>query len=498
MSIQPRTLKLLAILGSAGVISFGVGTTCYMLGQNTASNNISQSEPINTLDTRIPSMLQGIGQSAVGKTVDFSDIVAAYGPAVVNISVTGKTSTGGLTPEADEDDAISEFLKRFGPQLTPKRQAPVVHGLGSGFIFTHDGLILTNAHVIDGADEVIVKLTDRREFKAKVIGLDKNTDVAVIKIKAKDLPTVKIGDPTLSRVGEPVLAIGSPYGFENSATGGIISAKARSLPDDTYVPFIQTDVAVNPGNSGGPLFNHRGEVIGINSQIYSRTGGFQGLSFAIPINVAIHIKDQLVAHGKVIRGRLGITIQPIDGSLAEAFGLSQPRGALVAGLDPRGPAAAAGVQAGDIIVSINGTPINESSELPSYVADVKPGTAIKLGIIRNGKELFINATVTEMKETVLKTVEEKADVSKRLGVAVRLLSIPEMKQLGTPTGLYVDDAGGPAARAGIQTGDVILSVNGTTVTSVKQLFTVVEKSPKQVAILVLRENSRIFVPVKLD
>ena len=313
--------------------------------------------------------------ASVAPVADFSAIVARYGPAVVNISVTGEAEQ---TPAADDsagvpgldpNDPFYEFFRRFGIPQRPQGQGHLLmRSEGSGFIVRADGLILTNAHVVDGAREVMVKLTDRREFKARVLGADKQSDVAVIKINAANLPVVQFGDPDSIRVGEPVLAIGSPYGFENSATAGIVSATSRSLPDDTYVPFIQTDAAVNPGNSGGPLFNLKGQVIGINSQIYSRTGGYQGLSFAIPINVAMQVSQQLVHSGKVTRGRLGVGIQEVNQALADSFGLKKLQGALVSSVDPDGPAARAGLQAGDVIVRMQGHDINRSADLPAQVA----------------------------------------------------------------------------------------------------------------------------------
>ena len=312
--------------------------------------------------------------AAQAAAVDFSDIVERYGPAVVNVSVSGKAPRSPQDAAADE--ALREFLRRFAPPgaQVPRGPGgePSVRGVGSGFIVASDGLVLTNAHVVNGADEITVRLTDRREFRAKLVGLDAQTDVAVLKIDAKGLPTVRLGDPSRVKVGEPVLAIGSPYGFENTVTSGIVSAKSRSLPEDTYVPFIQTDVAVNPGNSGGPLFDVRGEVIGINSQIYSRTGGFQGLSFAIPIDVASRVRDQLVEHGRVVRGRFGVSIQELDQTLARAFGLDAPRGALVTGVEPGSPAAAAGLKTGDVIVALDGAPIARSAELPARVAAMTP------------------------------------------------------------------------------------------------------------------------------
>jgi serine protease Do len=326
---------------------------------------------------------------------DFAGIAAQYGPAVVNISVIGKaqsTADAPGVPGIDPNDPFFEFFRRFGPQV-PRGNAPLVRGQGSGFIVSPDGIILTNAHVVDGAKEVTVRLTDRREFTAKVTGSDSRTDVAVIKIDAKNLPTVKLGDPHQVRVGNWVLAIGSPYGFENSVTAGIVSAKSRSLPDGTYVPFIQTDVAVNPGNSGGPLFNTAGEVVGINSQIFSRTGGYQGLSFAIPIDVATKVKDQLLAHGSVTRGYLGIGIQDVTHGLSDSFGLQRPAGALIGSVTPDSPAAKAGLKSGDVILKVEDKAIERSTDLPAIIADMAPGTKANLEVWRKGSTRTIQATI---------------------------------------------------------------------------------------------------------
>ena len=407
----------------------------------------------------------------VAAATDFSGIVQRYGPAVVNISVTGKArkvaddDDNGLDP----NDPFSEFFKRFGPQLQMPQQPRIMHGLGSGFIISPDGLILTNAHVVDGAQEVVVKLTDRREFKAKVLGIDKQSDIAVIRIDAKNLPTVQIGDPSRVKVGQPVLAIGSPYGFDNTATAGIISAKSRSLPDDNYVPFIQTDVAVNPGNSGGPLFDLNGQVIGINSQIYSQTGGFQGLSFSIPIDVAMKVEQQLVTHGKVTRGRLGVSVQDLNQALSESFGLKKAEGALVSSVEKGSPADKAGLQAGDVILSFDGHAIDHSVDLPTLVADTAPGSSKPIQVMRGGKVVTMNVTVGEMKQAKNEAKPGKSDDQGRLGLAVRPLDKDEQAQIGGQKGLLVEDASGPAAVAGIQSGDVILALNGTPVSSVAQL-----------------------------
>ncbi len=431
---------------------------------------------------------------------DMSAIVARNGSAVVNISMSGKVKGGGESagiPGLDPNDPFYEFFRHF--RIPQQRGEQRVRGQGSGFIIREDGLILTNAHVIEGADEVTVKLIDKREFKAKVLGADKATDVAVLRIDGRNLPTVKIGNSANTRVGEWVLAIGSPFGFENSATAGIISAKSRSLPDDSYVPFIQTDVAVNPGNSGGPLFNMAGEVIGINSQIYSRTGGYQGLSFAIPIDVAMGVHEQIVKHGKVQRGRLGVTIQEINQSLADSFGLSKPTGALVSSVEGGSPAAKAGVEPGDVILSLNGKEISSSNELPPLVAGIRPGDSAKLQVWRKGASREIDVKVGGQKEEKTASAESKeTSATGRLGVAVRALTAEERRQLDGKGGVRVETASGAAARAGIRAGDVLLAVNGEAVSTAEQLKALVAKAGKRVALLIQRDDARLFVPVDLN
>jgi serine protease Do len=437
--------------------------------------------------------------------VDFSAIVERYGPAVVNISVTGSAQPavdrrgGGPAQGLSPDDPFYEFFRRFGPQFQmPPEGSRIIRGQGSGFIVSPDGVILTNAHVVNGAQQVTVKLPDRREFSAKVIGTDPQTDIAVIRIDARNLPTVKLGDPTQIKVGEPVLAIGSPFGFENTATAGIVSAKSRVLPDDNYVPFIQTDVAVNPGNSGGPLFNMRGEVVGINSQIYSRSGGYQGLSFAIPIDVASRIQQQLVSTGHVTRGRLGVTIQEVNQALADAFGLQRPMGALVSAVERDSPAARAGLEPGDVVVKAADRPIDRSADLPAVITDSKPGSTVKLEVIRKGQARTLNATVGEARDPKVAQTEQAAQQpGGRLGLAVRPLDREERRQAGVNNGLVIEQASGPAARAGLQPGDVILSCNGTPVTSVDQFRTLVQGARRSVALLVQREEAKLFVPVDL-
>jgi serine protease Do len=428
---------------------------------------------------------------------DFSGIVQRYGPAVVNVSVTGEMKTnvrGSPFGQLDPEDPSSRFFRRF---QGPRPQGRVLRGLGSGFIVKSDGLVLTNAHVVDGASEVKVKLTDKRELTARVLGVDKATDVAVLKIDAKDLPTVAIGDPSTTRVGEWVLAIGQPFGFENSATAGIVSARSRSLPNEGYVPFIQTDVAVNPGNSGGPLFNARGEVIGINSQIYSQSGGYMGLSFAIPIDVAMKVEQQLAAHGKVVRGQLGVMIQDVNQSLAESFGLPKPQGALVSSVVKDGPAGKAGIEPGDVILAMNGQDVSSSSDLPPRVSDLKPGTTAKLEVWRNRQKREIDVRVGEAKDGAVSRAPDDGDRQDKLGLSVRPLTPDEQQQAGVKGGMVVQDVQGPAAQAGIEPGDILLAVNGTKVSDVQQLRELVASSGKHVALLVERGEARIFVPVDL-
>ncbi|SAK81550.1 protease Do [Caballeronia arationis] len=448
---------------------------------------------------------------------DFSGLVETYGPAVVNISAkhvvkqTSSRGNGASQLPIDPNDPFYQFFKRFGgmpgfggPGGGNGGQDRPSEGLGSGFIVSSDGYILTNAHVVDGANVVTVKLTDKREYRAKVVGADKQSDVAVLKIDAKNLPIVKIGDPNGSKVGQWVVAIGSPYGFDNTVTSGIISAKSRSLPNENYTPFIQTDVPVNPGNSGGPLFNLQGEVIGINSMIYSQTGGFQGLSFAIPINEAIKVKDALVKTGHVDRGRLGVTVQGMNQTLANSFGMKTPQGALVSSVEPGGPAAKAGLQPGDVIMSLNGLAVTDSTSLPSQVAGLPPGSQAKVQVWRDKGTKDLTVTVGALNDA--KTASAKGDKSDgdgasaqdaRLGVAVRPLTPEEKQDSSLSRGLIVQQANGAAANAGIQPGDVILAVNGQPVMSVQQLKAMVAHAGDSLALLIQRDDAQIFVPVDL-
>ena len=476
---------IVAVLSAAGLVSLGAWGGIHadaLWSEAHAGTPAAQQAPRAT-------------PAAVQTLPDFSSIVEANRGAVVNITVTENQKTSAHTPFPDfGNDPFSQFFRHF--QIPAPQQQPT-HGLGSGFIVSRDGIVLTNAHVVDGASDVTVKLSDRREFKAKVLGVDKQTDIAVLRIDANNLPTVKLGNSDSVRVGQWVLAIGSPYGFENTVTAGIISATSRALPDGTYVPFLQTDAAVNPGNSGGPLFNMNGEVIGINSQIYSQTGGYQGLSFAIPIDVASKVEQQLVAHGKVERGRIGVAIQEVTQGLAQSFGLNKPEGALVSSVEKNGPADKAGMQAGDVILAVNGQKVDRSAELPPMVANVKPGTKATFDVWRKGGRKEVTVVVGELKGEPVASASGSADENSRLGLAVRALTNDEREQAQIDGGLLVEDVSGPAAQAGIQQGDVILSVNGTPVKSVPQLRALIAKSGKHVALLVQREDAKIFVPVEL-
>lgn len=432
-------------------------------------------------------------------TVNFRNIVEQSGPAVVGITTEGSATSAAA--DLPEDLEAHPFFKYFGGAPGPHGKMPhdsmPAQGKGSGFIVSKDGLILTNAHVVDGADEVTVKLHDLREYKAKVLGSDPATDVAVLQIDAANLPVVNIGDPGRLGVGDPVLAIGSPFGFEQSATAGIVSAKSRALPGDGSVPFIQTDVAVNPGNSGGPLFDANGTVVGINSQIYSRTGGYQGVSFAIPINLALHVKNQIVETGKVAHARLGVTIQEVNQTLADSFGLAQPGGALVSSVVPGSAAAEAGMQPGDVVLSFNGQRIVRSGDLPALVTLGKPGDKASMEVWRDGKKIALQTALGAAKEAVAAKGADSAAPKGKLGLAVRPLTPEEASASKLASGILVEQAAGPAARAGIAQGDIILSVNGKDVKTVDQLKSLVDKEEKHVAILVQRGGSKIFVPVKL-
>jgi serine protease Do len=425
---------------------------------------------------------------------DFSGLVAENGAAVVNISVVEKPQKMGNFGDNDSDDPISQFFRHY---QMPAPHAPPMKGVGSGFIVTPDGYVLTNAHVVDDASEVTVKLTDRREFVAKVIGVDKRSDVALIKIAATGLPVVHFGDSSKLKPGQWVVAIGSPFGFENSVTAGVVSATARPL-DEGYVPFIQTDAPINPGNSGGPLFNTDGQVIGINSQIYSRTGGYMGMSFAIPIDLVLNVEHQLLTKGKVSRSRIGVAVQVVNQKLATSFGLGTPHGALVSSVDPKGPSEAAGVKPGDVITSVNGRNIDQQYELPVVIADIPPGSIAHLGIWRDHKPTELDVKTVQLDDAAVQTARnESQDGGGKLGLAVRPLAPNEQQELHTKGRLVVEDATGPALAAGLQPGDVVLGVNGSSVTSVAELKREVARSGHSVALLIQREDAQIYVPVDI-
>ena len=441
---------------------------------------------------------------------DFTELAEKQGATVVNISVT-QVVQGNANPFAgfQDDEQFNELFRRFGlptPGM-PKGQSPQQEfksqSLGSGFIISADGYILTNAHVINAADEIIVKLSDKREFKAKIIGADRRTDVALLKIEASGLPKVLIGDPNQLKVGEWVAAIGSPFGLENTMTAGIVSAKGRALPQENFVPFIQTDVAINPGNSGGPLFNLRGEVVGINSQIYSRSGGSMGLSFAIPIDVAMDISNQLKSGSKIARGWLGISIQELTKELADSFGMKNTNGALVAGLEKNGPADKSGLETGDVILKFDGKVINSSSDLPRVVASIKPGKTVSADVLRKGATKTLSITVGEAPTEKDDVTQPSKGLAKpeinRIGLVLRELSAQQKKKLSGKNGLLVTDAQGAAALAGIRRGNIVLALNNTEVLSVEQFNKALAPiaNGKTVAVLVLRGDSTLYVPVKL-
>jgi serine protease Do len=497
-AVSAITAKRLTLaLCAAGVIGGAVGAITVNHNNATAQGVPVAAAPAASA----PAAAAGAPTSSV-TLPDFTRIASQNGKAVVNIRVVGTTKAsmrGG--PQIDPNDPFYEFFRRFqGPQ-SPRGGGDVpVFGAGSGFIVSPDGVILTNAHVVRDANEVTVKLADRREYRAKVLGSDPATDVAVLKIDAKNLPVVPIGNSRNLQVGEWVLAIGSPYGLESTVTAGVVSATGRSLPNDGNVPFIQTDVAVNPGNSGGPLFNTRGEVVGINSQIYSQTGGYQGLSFAIPIDVAARIKDQIVATGKVQHAKLGVSIQDVNQGFADSFKLASPEGALVANVERGSAAERAGLKAGDVVRKVNGQAIIGSGDLPGMLAVSKPGDKVALDVWRDGKIVRLNATLANASDKPDPVEREQValvDKGAKLGLALRPLDPSEKRQSGIPSGLVIEDAGGPAIAAGVMPGDVLLSVNGKPVSSVEQVRDMVGKSTKSVALLIQRGNDRIFIPVRI-
>jgi serine protease Do len=502
--MSPRTFvrnQIFAALIGAAAVGAPIGAL-YAFGAGPGATAPAVTQPAPT----VTAPATGIPNAVLP---DFSAMVQKYGPAVVNISVVSKVPAS-YTPDDqdsdDEDEPGQEQQNPFGGQnpfgpffrgfpMQPQQQMPV-HGEGSGFIVSSDGTILTNAHVVNGASEVTVRLTDRREYTAKVVGVDTKSDIAVIRIPAKNLPTVKLGDTRNLKVGEWVVAIGAPFGFENSVTAGIVSAKGRTL-DSGYVPFIQTDVPINPGNSGGPLFNMRGEVVGINSQIYTRSGGYQGVSFSIPIDVAMNVSDQLQTHGHVTRGKLGVMIQNVDQGLADSFGLPRPEGALVSNVEKGGAAERAGIESGDVILKVNGNQINQFNELSSVVAGLAPGTTVNLEIWRNHATREVSVKLGELEDKRTARNVDQPQSGGKLGLAVRPLTSQEQHQANTQGGVIVQQARGPAAEAGLQQGDIVLSANGTPVSSVEDLRNAIEKSKGHIALLVQRGDARLFVPVRV-
>lgn len=440
---------------------------------------------------------------------DFTELVEKQGAAVVNVSTTQvvrNTQAFPGMPNLPEGDPFYEFFRRFAPQVPREQES---QSLGSGFIISTDGYILTNAHVVDSADKITVRLADKREFKAKVIGADKRTDVALLKIDASGLPKVSQGDPNLMKVGEWVLAIGSPFGFDSSVTAGIVSAKGRSLSQENFVPFIQTDVAINPGNSGGPLFNMKGEVVGINSQIYSRSGGYMGLSFAIPIDVAMDVVNQLRTSGKVTRGRIGVVIQEVTRELADSFGMSKPTGALISNVEKGGPADKAGVQPSDVILKFDGKLVNSSGDLPRMVAASRPGAKVVVQLWRKGQVSEVMLVVGEtVAETRLAQRGSKggsapapaSESSERLGLILSELTAEQKAELKVEGGLLVEEAKGAAARGDLHRGDVILAIGNFPIRSLDQFNEILKQIPKgrNVALLVRRDEVASYVAIKLD
>lgn len=469
------------------------------------------------LKTWFSSLIVAVGLSAFGvghakDLPDFTELAEKQGPAVVNISITSVVHGNGMMgfPGMPQDEQLQEFLRRFGFPGVPGGQGQEggqefkSQSLGSGFIISADGYILTNAHVVSEADEVLVKLSDKREFKAKIIGADKRTDVALIKIEATNLPKVTIGDPSTLKVGEWVAAIGSPFGLENTMTAGIVSAKGRALPQENFVPFIQTDVAINPGNSGGPLFNLRGEVVGVNSQIYSKSGGSMGLSFSIPIDVAIDISNQLKANGKITRGWLGIAIQELTKELAESFGMKNANGALIAGVEKNGPADKGGLEPGDVITKFDGKAVNTSSDLPRIVGNTKAGKIVPVEIMRKGAaktlKIGVGESPTEPSENVSPAKEKAKSEPNKIGLMLRELTPQQKQKLNGKNGLLVIESTGAAAQAGIRRGDVVLGLNNSESQSVELFNKQINAVPagKTVAVLVLRGENTLYVPIKVS
>jgi serine protease Do len=504
MQLKNTTLALSASgLFACGAVAGWVGPGLFDAGNVAAAETASSTAP-----APIP----------LASAPNYRAIVAQNRAAVVTITSKGMESTSGDDEGDSNDDSNGDSngpsadngqfgqnspfgndpFFRFFRELPNQPHNVPVESLGSGFIIKSDGVILTNAHVVRNATHVTVKLADNREYRAKVVGLDKSTDVAVLKIDARDLPTVRLGNSEQLQVGDYVLALGAPYGLTETASAGIVSAIGRELQNQN-VPFIQTDVAVNPGNSGGPLFDEHGNVVGINSQIYSNTGGFQGVSFAIPIDLAVHDEQQIVKYGKVQHARLGVEVQAVTQALARSFNLNAPQGALVAQVEPNSPAAHAGVQTGDVILRLNGKAVSDSGSLASQVSEMAPGSSATLDIWRSGKNLTLNVTLGNAASTPseLQANNDSSNLHGKLGLAVRPLTSDEKQQAGVPSGLLVEHSTGPAADAGIQPGDIVLSADGTPLASADQLRKIVSTHKNAIALLVQHGNQRIFVPVQL-
>ena len=462
---------------------------------------------INFLSKLVTTFLFFMSFSYAVSLPDFTILAEQQGSTVVNISSIKNAVNRGNQQLSPQEEHMQEFFNRFGIPMPPgmgpnDQQQKQMSATGSGFILESDGYIITNAHVVGEADSIIVKLADKREFQAKLLGIDRRTDVALLKIDAKDLQAVKLGKPKNIKVGEWVAAIGSPFGLENTMTVGVVSAKGRALPQqENYVPFIQTDVAINPGNSGGPLFNTNGEVIGINSQIYSRTGGYMGLSFAIPIDVAMDVAAQLKNNGRVVRGWLGIAIQEVTDELTEALGLKDKSGALVAAVNKGAPAGKAGIEAGDVILKFNNKVIETSSDLPKYVRLTKPNNVVPVEIWRNANVKTLRVKIGEMPDDRMqasnkKTIKESAN---RIGLVLNEATAKDKKMLDGRNGLVVTKASGPAVSSQIREGDIILALNNTPVTSVRAFNREINKTPKgkTIALLIYRNGDTLFVPVKV-
>ena len=500
---------LSAALIAAGVLAVGTAGAIDMAPDWIKARTTAaavQAAPVNTANAVVATSAPApVPMLAAQGVPNYREIAKQSGPAVVGISVAGMHKASGeeqgQAPGAGGGDPFLKFFRGMpGYQQRGQEGGQVpFKGMGSGFIISTDGLILTNAHVVRDAKEVTVKLSDRREFAAKVLGSDTTTDIAVLRIDAKDLPIVRLGDARQLEVGDPVLAIGAPYGLEQTVTQGIVSAKGRSLPGDAVVPFIQTDAAVNPGNSGGPLFDGSGAVVGINAQIYSQSGGFQGLSFSIPINVALKVKDQIVATGKASHAKLGVTIQDLTLPLAESFGMKRPDGALVASVAPGSAAAAAGLKSGDVVTEVNGQPVVRSGELSSLIGLSAPGETVKLKIWRDHAAREIDAKLggADAPATQVADAAGAAVQPGQLGLSLRALTPEERQQARVDQGMVIAKVGGPAAKAGIEAGDLLLEINGKPVQSVEQIKSVLAGKPKVVALLVQRDGSKIFVPVNL-